>query len=339
MFISATSSQQEEPLIDRWETMTLSAHRGAKLMSLLNVATEAEHATAIILHVCGYGYQTRGAPMWLLNGLRAWRRQHARIPLIGIFHELFATGSIWNSSFWLSGAQKYVTRELWGVCDFALAVTSVYKNQLIDWRPAMSSRVALMPVFSNVGVPRSPVPPPLARPNRIAVFGRHGLEQRVYKNEHLEQFAAFVDKFGIADIIDIGAREVSPPSRVGKARVSALGKLKAEEVSEQLLSCRYGLLSYDISRLEKSGVFAAYAAHGVVPVCINSKGRPGAALTSGRYFLSWPVQKLPDDLSLVQRCLNEWYQTHSAEKHAMLLSSWILDNSFEGAQGSKESRE
>jgi hypothetical protein len=87
------------------------------------------------------------------------------------------------------------------------------------------------------------------------------------------------------------------------------------------MSCQFGLLDYDIGRLEKSSVFAAYAAHGVIPICIGAHAKPSHGLQEGRHFLRWPLKK-PPDLGAIQRDLIEWYGGHSIRKHADLLSSW-----------------
>src|SRR5262249_12853977 len=96
--------------------------------------------------------------------------------------------------------------------------------------------------------------------------------------------------------------------------------------------CRFGLLDYDVERLEKSGVFAAYAAHGVIPVCIGSQANPSRGLEEGRHFLRLPLNALPD-LSAMQSNLIRWYDVHSIARHADSMSSWCCpDESMEAMQ-------
>jgi hypothetical protein len=92
------------------------------------------------------------------------------------------------------------------------------------------------------------------------------------------------------------------------------------------------LLNYDVGRLEKSGVFAAYAVHGVIPICIGSEAKPSRELEEGRHFLRWPFKALPD-FRTMQKNLIQWYGGHSVAKHADLLASWCrADGNARGVQ-------
>ena len=86
------------------------------------------------------------------------------------------------------------------------------------------------------------------------------------------------------------------------------------------MSCQYGLLNDDAARLEKSGVFAAYAAHGVVPICIGSLSRPPPGLEEDRHFVRWPL-KGTVDVDAIQRNVQAWYYQHAISKHADALVS------------------
>jgi hypothetical protein len=179
-----------------------------------------------------------------------------------------------------------------------------------------------MPVFSTIGEPNC-VAPVAERPPNMAVFGQPGVELKVYAGPQYELSASIAKELGILNIIDIGARISPSPSHLGAVPIVSLGQLCAESVSRYLMSCRFGLVNYDIARLEKSSVFAAYAAHGVIPVCIGSLVNPPAGLEEGRHFLRWPIRALPD-LGAMQSDLTHWYDGHSTSKHADLLASWCL---------------
>ena len=162
-FVSGTPAEVEPPIRDAWLTVPVTARRGNHLATHLADLCRKTKTAAVIVHVSGYGYQKRGAPVWLLNGIRAWKKEHPGIRLIGIFHELFATGHVWQSSFWLSRAQSYVTRELWRLCDGGIATNQAYFDQLAAWRPTMGDRLKIMPVISTVGEPDVVVPPAVGR--------------------------------------------------------------------------------------------------------------------------------------------------------------------------------
>jgi hypothetical protein len=320
-FILGTPGAIETPVEDCWPTSPVISRNKGVLAHELTEMCQDTQTQAVLLHVSGYGYQKRGAPFWLLNGLRAWRRRHKNVRLIGIFHELFATGRVWNSSFWLSQAQRYVTRELWRLCDHGLTNNHAYFNQLAAWRPELQDEISVKPVFSNVGEPENIIPFS-DRPPDMAVFGRPGLEQGIYIGPQSDEAARVADSLGVQRIIDIGERIATLPPNLGKATVASFGRLCPRSVSQYLQNCRFGLLNYDIARLGKSGVLAAYAAHGVVPVCIGSSAGATDDLEEGRHFLRWPLRRVPEDLSEIQRNLTRWYQSHSIAKHAVVLNSW-----------------
>ena len=112
LFVSGTPAREEPVRADGWQTVPVLRRSGRLLAEQLSVLGAEKEVAAVVLHVSGYGYQKRGVPVWLLEGLRTWRKAEPSCRLFAIFHELFATGRIWNSSFWLSNAQKYVTRSI-----------------------------------------------------------------------------------------------------------------------------------------------------------------------------------------------------------------------------------
>ncbi len=319
VFIIGTPAEFEPPVRDAWRNSPVTYQKGSALAKQLTEVCRETKAKAVLLHVSGYGYQKRGVPFWLLRGIKGWRRVQPRTRLVGIFHELYATGHVRNSSFWLSRAQRYVTSELWRLCDHGLTTNDAYFRELAAWRRAEENRLTVLPVSSNVGEPDALVPL-LDRPLQMAVFGGSGVEERVYSGRVFEQSAAIANALGIENVLDIGPRCTRVPPRLGRAVINSVGRLPRRSVSRYLLACRYGLLNYDVGRLGKSGVFAAYAAHGVVPICIGSRAAPTDELEEGRHFLRWPFDRPPANLSEIQTNLIRWYQNHSVGKHADALS-------------------
>jgi hypothetical protein len=187
----------------------------------------------------------------------------------------------------------------------------------------MRGQLKVMPVFSNVGEPEVGVPPSY-RPNYMAVFGRPGTERWIYYGPDSLKSTVLVQKLNIEKVIDIGLRDSTPPSTLGKIPVSCLGRLPGPVVSHHLLSCRFGLINCDVPRLGKSSVFAAYAAHGVIPVCIRVDRRPNDDLKEGQHFLQWPFEEVPTDLSEIQMNLRNWYEEHSTASQAEFISEWCL---------------
>jgi hypothetical protein len=256
--------------------------------------------------------------------MQKWRKIQPRTCLIGIFHELFACNHIWNSSFWLSPAQRHITRELWRLCDYGLTTNDTYAGHLAAWCPTKRNQLKVLPVFSNVGEPET-VLPFSQRPAQMAVFGAAGVEQAIYGKPISERSSAITTALAIQNVIDIGERVTSVPARLGPAVVASMGRLSGRLVSRHLRACRYGLLNYDVGRLGKSGVFAAYAAHGVIPICIGSRAVPTDGLEEGQHFLRWPFDRPAFNLSEIQTNLIQWYHNHSLAKHADVLSLWSTE--------------
>jgi hypothetical protein len=323
-FVVGTPADIEPSVKDAWPNSPVIARKGGIFAKqLTNLCLEVQ-ATAVVVHVAGYGYQKRGVPFWLLKGMQEWRRIQPRTCLIGIFHELFARNRIWNSSFWLSGTQRYIARELWRLCDYGLTTNDTYAGHLAAWRPITQNQLKVLPICSNVGEPDT-IPTFFHRPAHMTVFGAAGVERAIYNRPVSERSAAVANALGIHKVIDIGARAMSVPSRLGHAVVTSMGQLSACLVSRHLLACRYGLLNYDVARLGKSGVFAAYAAHGVIPICIESNAVPTDGLEEGRHFLRWPFDAAQCNISEIQTNLLAWYRNHSVARHADVLNSWSTE--------------
>ena len=327
-FVVGTPAEIESPVDDAWLNSPVTGRKGTALAKQLTKLCHETGARAVVLHVAGYGYQKRGVPFWLLSGMRKWRQIQPHTCLIGIFHELFASNRVWNSSFWLSRAQRYIARELWCLCDYGLTTNDKYAGHLAAWRPIRRSQLKVLPVFSNVGEPET-VLPFSQRPAQMAVFGAAGVEQGIYRKPISEQSAAITTALAIQNVIDIGERVTSVPTHLGSAVVTSMGRLSGRLVSRHLLACRYGLLNYDVGRLGKSGVFAAYAAHGIVPLCIGSRAAPTDGLEENRHFLRWPFDPASHNFSQMQTNLMQWYHNHSIAKHADLLSLWSAEKTNE----------
>src|SRR5438093_5969188 len=68
--------------------------------------------STVLLHYVGYGYQKRGCPFWLVQALESWKKRDTNRRLVVMFHELYAFGPPWRSSFWTSPLQRGLTKSL-----------------------------------------------------------------------------------------------------------------------------------------------------------------------------------------------------------------------------------
>jgi hypothetical protein len=130
---------------------------------------------------------------------------------------------------------------------------------------------------------------------------------------------------GIQEIIDMGARSQPVPSEVDGITVRATGHLPREEVSSLLSSCRAGFLDYPSDVLGKSTVFAAYCAHGLVPVITRVRGAGLDGLRDGEQFLlaregGVGVPASHSVLGKIAQAASDWYRGHAVAVQAAALS-------------------
>jgi hypothetical protein len=259
----------------------------------------------VVLHYSNYGYATRGCPRWLVGGLEAWRRNGGP-QLITVFHELFATGRPWESSFWLSPVQRRLAARMSRASTGLVTSLDHYGARLRAWSP--DAPVAVLPVFSTTG--EAPLPSPLPERNpTLVVFGSEGVRRRAYRLATAEIGVA-CRQLGIGAILDVGAGDAAP-ERVGVVPVSQLGFLPAEQVGALLGRSLAGFAAYPRAYLGKSTVFASYCAHRLVPVC----SWPGETADGAPEFLWHPSGPVPASWQAVADRAYAWYGEHSLARH------------------------
>ena len=264
----------------------------------------------VLLHYAGYGYQPRGCPTWLVTGLRDWKRRGGR--LVTVFHEVYASGPPWRSSFWLSPLQRRLAAELARLSDGMVTSLEIYRRLLSRLVPEKEAEV--LPVFSTVGEPAS-VPPLAERRRRLVVFGGPGARARAY-GPLASQLAAACRDLCIEEICDVGPAAGSP-APPGPVPVRRLGEMAAGELSGLLLGSLAGFSTYPAPFLGKSTVFAAYCAHGLLPVCAATPPRGNQDDLRTPPF--WPAgmgPAAPGELQATADRARAWYAGHGIERHA-----------------------
>ena len=108
------------------EGFTVSQITDSSANTLLTQLSSNNCPSPILLHYVGYGYAQRGCPIWLVDGLQRWKGLYPQRNLITMFHELYASGQPWTSSFWLSPLQKSLAARLTQLSDHAW--TSIEKR-------------------------------------------------------------------------------------------------------------------------------------------------------------------------------------------------------------------
>lgn len=278
---------------------------------------EISRGDVVILQMSGYGFAKRGAPFWLLRELEQ-RRNRIR-SLAVFFHELYAIGPPWTSSFWLSPFQRHVARRLAELSDFWIT----NREGSAQWlrRFAADKPHAVLPVFSNVGESASPA---TVRAPRIVVFGSAGLRQKTYQAAGRELFAWA--KRASLEIHDIGPPITAAGFSTALHSMGVIqhGALDGNDVDLLMREALYGVVAYPVEYAAKSGVFAAYAAHGICPLLISENYAQADGLVAGRHYQPG-VLSAEDHLKAtsIGRAAWDWYQPHRVSRHSDVVKEFL----------------
>jgi hypothetical protein len=299
---------------------------GYTVISGLNRDTSAELAEKcehVILHYVNYGYQARGIPFSLRAFARHLRRQ-LRGRWVTTFHELYASGPPWKSAFWLRPLQVGIARDI-----IDTSTSCVVSNTPIEEAiHAYDARkeIYLAPVMSNFGEPElgdfSAV-----SPKRWAICGGTVLiarSLRLFEQLHPSIPDAFAPEH--LDVIG-GHEETSVEAVLDRLRRSRPGlschyypAVSAALASEVLRRSSFGWIDYFgagkiwPNMVLKSTAFAAFCAHGIVPV-LSHLEEPiaiGGDALPGPYYMTPGAVHFPppERLREIQRRIYAWYHAH-----------------------------
>lgn len=323
VFLSGNPASYPACKFDSGNISWLQQQRPMTLVALLEELFDKNSPEALLLHFSGYGYEKRGVPVWLLKGLRIFKHRRPRAPILTIFHELYANGWPWRSSFWLSTTQQYIARKILDLSAEVITPTTPYRKQLLQWKN--DARVVCAPVFSNVGEAGAGMPPS-RRPATAVVFGLTGADDQIFRlyRAHLERIVSIMK---IERIVNIGPREHAQLTVFASVPVTSTGVLPSLALSNVLMRARIGFVSYPFNVLGKSGVFAAYAAHGTLPIVFaKTKTEAQEGLEVNRHFLDGKLLQSGVDLetlALMQGRLSAWYESHSVRQQARMIDECL----------------
>lgn len=285
-----------------------------------------DRLATVLLHYVGYGYAKRGCPSWLVDGLQRWRTGSTHRLLVTMFHEVYASGPPWTSAFWLSPLQRNLAARLAQLSDRCLTSKQYYAEILYELSQGKQTQIPTLPVFSNIGEPKQ-VPPLAKRHRRLVVFGGHSNRLRVYQKS-LAELSHACELLGIKEILDVGSSTGLTLSSVNGVPVVEMGQRSAKEISNILLNSLAGFLNYNSDYLAKSGIFAAYCAHGLFPVSSQASTFPIDGIEPGKHFWVSDDRKtgLKDlvEMQVIADNAYTWYQTHSLSVQAKIFTSHLV---------------
>jgi hypothetical protein len=295
--------------------------------NMLVEVLSCDRSCPILLHYVGYGYAKRGCPVWLVDGLQHWKSLFPNRLLVTMFHELYASGAPWTSSFWLSPLQKNLAARLAKLSDRCITSKQLYADMITQLSQGKHQLVPALPVFSNIGEPEKPPLDLSQRQQQLVVFGGIANRAKVYRD--CQAILEYVcSSLNIQKILDIGIPTGITPTFIGKVPVLELREQPANKVSDILAVSMAGFCDYNPDYLAKSTIFAAYCAHGLLP--INAKGSASIidGIESGKHY--WVPNLQKNDLidePAIQAIVSKahlWYQSHDLSSHINLFMSQLL---------------
>jgi hypothetical protein len=173
--------------------------------------------------------------------------------------------------------------------------------------------IAVLPVFSNLG--ELDQPSFLGdRPNRLVAYGigRTGQMERTLKC--LESLAA---ELQLEELAVMGPS--LPRALQIRASLKQMPHLSRQEASDLLTRSRFGYLDYYPGYLAKSGILAAFCAHGLATFTRMQPDQADDGLFHGRQFHDLDrASALPslDAQAGLARNANAWYLPHNINKTA-----------------------
>lgn len=306
--------------IEDFSISKVTAHKPSNLLSIL-----ANYSSTILLHYVGYGYAKRGCPKWLVDGLQIWRTANSQRRLVIMFHEIYAFGPVWTSSFWLSSLQKNLAARLTKVSDRCLTSMQKYAEILHHLSQNQQNFITNVPVFSTIGEPQF-FPPLAKRSRQLIMFGRQHNRLQVYQHS-LKALKQVCQALAIEKIYDIGIPTGLNLSKLTQIPIVEMGVMQAEDLSNLLLQSIAGFCMVPPSEfLAKSTIFAAYCAHGMIPISTRASSNIIDGLEASKHY--WVVDDYSQQISLdvaqkIADHAHAWYQTHSLSIQAKIFATHL----------------
>lgn len=282
--------------------------------------------TVIVLHYVNYGYSRRGVPLWLPPVLRRLKRA-GEARQFTVFHELHATGSWRQSAFWLHPLQVRVARTIAVMSDVSLVSSEVSRQQLE--RFVSGAHIIVHPVFSNLGEPAlSPAEIAGRDPHRWVICGGTEIIEWSLRS-FLPAASCIPERFAPRELFVVGGSDNAGVRQTLDAekriRTHYYPQVEARIASEILAACAFGWMDYfrrsDVPTpiILKSTAFAAYCAHGVIPVLPHSGSVIGLGddTLPGPFFVAPSAQHLPgeSERAASAQSIHSWYGRNASSSH------------------------
>lgn len=324
-FLVFRNDLQVEPSVSGFSMQQLSIHTAEKFRAAIPVDIQA-----IILHFSAYPYFNTslkgsfgvGTPFWFVDALRSVVTVQP-IKLVVMFHEL--PKLYWKQFYvfdFLNPIQCIVSRRLAQMADTVVTSSNRFQSVLSTW---IGKDVAKLSIFSSMGEPTSIIPL-RSRQRRLIIFGGSA-RARIYNNHSLALIQS-CQLLEIDKIYDIGSTLNLPNYTHAGIDLRSIGFRSPAEISELLSTSLAGCIDYSPfpGNLGKSSVFAAYCAHGIVPILTRYNPSEVDDLYMGKHYLGLGSELANlnlDKLQLVADTAHQWYRGHTTQAIAKTFFSYL----------------
>ncbi|MBK0382065.1 hypothetical protein I5M32_03755 [Pedobacter sp. SD-b] len=291
------------------ETVQLSPYAVINQEQSIFKLVEKNKIDLIFINYSNYGYQKKGIPFWLLAELK--KTKNKGLLILTFFHEVYASGKPWQSVFWLKPLQRKIFRQLYLISDFNFCsndrVLKIIKDETYD----KGLKAKNIGIFSNI--PEITIDKPwINRKNNAIVFGSLGRRNAVYKN--VTALRNLMKSLDLKGIIDIGPGDTIEILENLQLPYEIKNELPATEISIIFKNNKWAIIDYHDSLLGKSGIFAAYASHGLVTINLSiDHENENDFLVKGEDYLVY--NDLERDYEQVSLNIFEWYRSRNLKNH------------------------
>lgn len=249
--------------------------------------------STVVLQYSNYPYLLGklDAPYWLIPAMKALKQRQIRV--VVMFHELPTLK--YRRICIPSPLQQRVSYGLTQIADAVMTNNVAFQHTLSNWAKAPVHRVLN---FSTVGEP-SQVKPLSDRDRILIIFGSTD-RGRIYRSNR-DGVRQICQQLDIHTLYDIGRPVDWDADSLGNdIKVIQAGFMSASEVSDLMATAYAGIFDYQRfpNNLAKSTVYAAYAAHGMLPICNLRPLRPQDGIIPNQHYIdTTTLLQQADDLA------------------------------------------
>jgi hypothetical protein len=181
--------------------------------------------------------------------------------------------------------------------------------------------------FSTIGEPDDITPLSLRKRYGI-VFGTRGTRLRSYFR--LQKLIKVCQALQITTIYDVGPTHSLKLSELMGIEVICMGVQPPQAVSQIMSQTFAGFFDYSHNpgTFGKSGVFAAYSAHGILPISATYDPSERDGLEFERHYITPESSVIYGPASQLQRIAtnaHQWYANHKLKIHAQVFAANLLN--------------